>query len=302
VQEYNLKTGRLLRNWDALQHIPLSESQASLPTNGFPWDAYHVNSIDLTGPGTFLVSMRNTWSAYLVDSGSGRIIWTLGGKNSSFKFGPGATFQWQHDVRLQPDSTVTLYDDHCCQLTGGGTYVSATGASRGLVLKLDQQSRTASMLAQYSRGGSFDADYMGDTQPLANGNVFIGWGSEPYFSEFSKSGKLLLEGELPGPDLTYRATLDQWTGLPLDPPAGASLSSGGRTTVYASWNGATRVVSWRVLAGSTPDRLSVVAGAARSGFETAIPLAQGYSRYEVQALGAGGRVLGASRVFTSQPH
>ncbi len=62
VQEYNLKTGKLLRSWDALDHIPLSESQASLPTNGFPWDAYHVNSIDLTGNGTFLVSMRDTWS------------------------------------------------------------------------------------------------------------------------------------------------------------------------------------------------------------------------------------------------
>ncbi len=302
VQEYNLKSGRLLRNWDALQHIPLSESHASLPTNGFPWDAYHVNSIDLTGSGTFLVSMRNTWGAYLVDSASGRIIWTLGGKNSSFKFGPGAGFQWQHDVRLQSDSTVTLYDDHCCQLTGGGTYVAATGASRGLVLKLDQQTRTASMLAQYSRGASFDADYMGDTQPLPNGNVFIGWGSEPYFSEFSPSGKLLLEGELPGPDLTYRATLDQWTGLPLDPPAGAALSSGAASTVYASWNGATQVVSWRVLAGPSPDKLTVVAGAARSGFETAIPVSGSHSRYEVQAVGAGGRVLGTSRVFASQLH
>ena len=52
VQEYNLKTGKLVRNWDALDHIPLSQSQASLPTNGFPWDAYHVNSIQLTGNGT----------------------------------------------------------------------------------------------------------------------------------------------------------------------------------------------------------------------------------------------------------
>ena len=56
-----------MRNWDALDHIPLSQSQASLPTNGFPWDAYHVNSIALTGDGAFLVSMRDTWAAYLVD-------------------------------------------------------------------------------------------------------------------------------------------------------------------------------------------------------------------------------------------
>jgi hypothetical protein len=44
VQEYDLRTGRLLRNWDALDHVPLSQSEATIPTNGFPWDAYHVNS------------------------------------------------------------------------------------------------------------------------------------------------------------------------------------------------------------------------------------------------------------------
>lgn len=298
VQEYNLKTGKLVRSWDALDHIPLSESQASLPTNGFPWDAYHVNSIDLTGNGKFVVSMRDTWGAYLVDIDTGKIEWTLGGRDSSFKLGPNAGFEWQHDVRLQPNSTVSLYDDHCCQLTGGGTYVSPTGPSRGLVLKLDQQAHTATLAAQYGRDGGFTSDYMGDAQPLPNGNVFVGFGSEPYFSEYSRSGKLLFEGELPGPDLTYRATLEQWVGLPLSPPVGAARRTDGKTTVYASWNGATEVVSWRVLAGSGAGGLNVVAHAARSGFETAILVPQGDASMKVQALNASGRVIGTSRAFT----
>jgi EmrB/QacA subfamily drug resistance transporter len=300
VQEYDLKTGRLLRNWDALDHIPLGESQASLPTNGFPWDAYHINSIQLVGDGKFLVSMRDTWAAYMVDINAGRIEWTLGGRHSSFKFGEGAPFEWQHDVKLGPDSTVSMYDDHCCQLTGGGTYVDPTGPSRGLVLKLDQQARTAKLLAQYTLAPDFDAAYMGDTQRLANGNVFVGWGSEPYFSEFSRSGKLLFEAELPGPNLTYRATLEQWVGLPLSPPVGAVRQTDGETTVYASWNGATQAVSWRVLAG--PDgasRLRVVATRAKSGFETAIPVPQGYESFEIQALDANGKAIGTSRPFGS---
>ncbi len=81
VQEYNLKTGKLLRTWDALKHIPLSDSYASEPTNGFPWNAYHINSISVANDGTFLVSMRNTWAAYLVDIATGEIQWTLGGKH-----------------------------------------------------------------------------------------------------------------------------------------------------------------------------------------------------------------------------
>ncbi len=298
VQEYNLKTGKLIRNWDALDHIPLSEAQASLPTNGFPWDAYHINSIDLPSDGKFLVSMRNTWAAYLVDSDSGKIEWTLGGRHSSFKFGPGAAFQWQHDVRLENGSTATMFDDHCCQLTGGGTSVPATGPSRGLVLKLDQSAHTATLVAQYKSRGKYETEYMGDTQPLPNGNVFVGWGSEPYFSEYSRSGRLLLEGQLPGPNLSYRATLEQWVGLPLSPPAGAAVrGDDGKTTVYASWNGATELASWRVLAETTPGHVTAVASVAKSGFETTIPVAQSYKSFKVQALAAGGRVIGTSKTF-----
>jgi EmrB/QacA subfamily drug resistance transporter len=297
VQEYDLKSGKLLRNWDALDHIPLSESQASLPTNGFPWDAYHINSIGLTNNGSFLVSMRDTWAAYLVHIDTGKIAWTLGGRDSSFKFGPGAAFEWQHDVALQPNSTVSVYDDHCCQLTGGGTYVDPTGPSRGLVLKLDQQARRATLAAQYTRGEDFDSAYMGSTQPLPNGNVFVGWGNEPYFSEYSRSGRLLFEGELPGPNVTYRATLEQWVGLPLSPPVGAARQTGGKTTVYASWNGATELASWKVLAGSDASRLTIAATHAKSGFETEIPVPQGYKSFKVEALDAGGHVIGASRPF-----
>ncbi len=304
VQEYNLKTGKLLRSWDALDHIPLDDSYASVPTNGFPWDAYHVNSIALTGNGDFLVSMRNTWAAYLVNIASGQTEWTLGGKKSSFTFGPGADFQWQHDVAFgvggHSDSTVTMFDDHCCQLTGGGTSVPATGASRGLVLNLNHSARTATLVAQYPGGNKFETEYMGDTQPLANRNTFVGWGSEPYFSEYGPSGQQLLEANFPGPDLSYRETLEPWVGKPLTAPAGAARQAGGKTTVYVSWNGATEVVSWRVLAGSTAGRLSAVASAARSGFETAVPVPSSYKSFEVEALNAKGRAIGASQPFTSQ--
>jgi hypothetical protein len=297
VQEYDIKTGKLLWTWDARDHIPLSDSYASLPTNGFPWDAYHVNSINLTGDGRFVVSMRSTWAASLVSINTGRIEWTLGGKHSSFKFGSGAEFQWQHDVALHPGSTVSLFDDHCCQITGGGTYVSPTAPSRGLVLRLDQPAHTATLVAQYPHPDSFNAEYMGNTQQLPNGNVFVGWGSQPYLSEFGRSGKQLLDASFPTPDLSYRATREQWVGMPLDSPVGATRHQGGKATVYASWNGATKVVSWRVQAGTDSSRLTAVATRAKSGFETAIPVPQSYAAFKVEALDASGRVIGTSQLF-----
>jgi EmrB/QacA subfamily drug resistance transporter len=299
VQEYDLKTGRLIRSWDALDHIPLSQVRATLPTNGFPWDAYHVNAIDLSPDGkSFLVSMRDTWAVYLVNVASGKIEWTLGGRDSDFKLGPGAAFAWQHDARLGPNSTVTMFDDHCCQLTGGGSYIEAKAASRALVLKLDQKAHTATLVSQFGQGFRLESEYMGDTQSQQDGNVFVGWGSEPYISEFSSTGKLLWEAELPGPDLSYRATLGQWVGEPLAAPAGVARSIGGNTTVYASWNGATKLTSWKVLAEPGATHPQVVASRAKSGFETAIPVAGSYKRFELQALDSNGRAIGTSRPFT----
>jgi EmrB/QacA subfamily drug resistance transporter len=297
VLEYDLRTGKLLRTWDALDHIPLDDSYALPPTNGFPWDVYHINWFTPAGDGKLLVSMRNTWAAYLIDVDSGRIEWTLGGKSSSFGFGPGASFEWQHDVELRPGPVVTMFDDHCCQVRGADTWLEATGSSRGLALKLDLRRHKATLVAEYGRQHSFgEVAYMGNAQWLANGNVLVGWGSQPYFSEYSASGKLLMKAQLPDPDITYRVNRADWVGLPLYRPSGAARREDGKTTVYASWNGATRVASWRVLAG-TAGRARVLAIAAKSGFETAIPVPAA-GRYVAEALDAEGRVIGASRPFS----
>ena len=294
VQEYDLKTGKLLYNWDALKHIPLGDSQASLIS---PWDAYHVNSIDLPGDGTFVVSMRNTFAAYKVDIKTGKILWTLGGRHSDFKFKSGANFSWQHDVRVYPGTNlVSIFDDHCCQITGGGTYVSPSADARGLVLKLNMQNHTASEYAQYYQNPFFgNPDYMGSVQPIQGGNTFVGWGSKPLFSEYTAQGRTLFNGQLPGSDLSYRAQVEPWVGLPLYPPTAAALKQDGKTSIYASWNGATRLAGWRVLGVTSAGKTVRAATAPRSGFETTIPVSGSYRSFEVQALDSQGHVLGTAK-------
>ena len=70
--------------------------------------------------------------------------------------------------------------------------------------------------------------------------------------------------------------------------------------MYASWDGDTQVVGWRVLAGSSAQSLKSVATKAKNGFETTIPLSNTYKAYEVQALGPKGKVLGTSKAFPTQ--
>jgi EmrB/QacA subfamily drug resistance transporter len=294
VQKYDLRTGKLLYNWDALDHIPLGDGRATIPTNGFPWDAYHVNSISLPGDGSFVVSMRNTWAVYKVKIATGKIQWELGGRHSSFKFGSQADFSWQHDVQVLPGTPyVTMFDDHCCQLTGGGSYVSPSAPSRGLVLKLNQQSHTAKLYNQYVYGSGFDAQYMGSTQLLQGQRTLVGWGSAPYITEYDRLGRTLLDARFPGHDLSYRAMLEQWVGQPYYPPSGVARRQGAKTVVYASWNGATQVASWKVLSGKTP-----VATATKSGFETAIQVPGADRTFKLQALDSRGSVIGTSRSFS----
>jgi hypothetical protein len=297
VQKYDLRTGKLLNTWNARDHIPLSDSHTQPPPNGFPWDAYHVNSISLGPDGTFLVSMRNTWAVYLVDAKTGAIEWTLGGKHSSFTIPDGDKFEWQHDAQLRGGSLVSLFDNHCCQIEGTGKYLAATGSSRALVLKLDTATHRVTREAEYSHGATFAAQYMGNHQILPDGGAFVGWGQVPYFSAFDKSGQLLFDGIMPSSNQSYRAYVQPWAGEPLTPPRGAARTGEGRTTVYASWNGATKLASWRVLAGAADGALKPVAIRAKSGFETAIPVPSGSTKFELQALDAAGRVIGTSMRF-----
>jgi EmrB/QacA subfamily drug resistance transporter len=300
VQKYDLRNGKLLYSWKASDHIPLSESHAQPPPNGFPWDAYHVNSISLAANGDFLASMRNTWGAYLVDGKTGNIVWTLGGRGTTIQVPRGAQFQWQHDVELQPNSEVSMFDDHCCQISGAGTFLSG-GPSRALVFKVNLANHTATPVADYSHGSNFNSRYMGNAQPLPNGNVIIGWGEVPYFTEYSKTGQLLFDGALPTPDLSYRTYVQPWVGTPSYPPRGAAQQDGGKTTVYASWNGATQVASWRVLGGSGAGAPAAVVGrGSRDGFETAIEVPTGPQHFLVQALDPAGHVIGTSKTFNIQ--
>jgi hypothetical protein len=96
---------------------------------------------------------------------------------------------------------------------------------------------------------------------------------------------------------TYRAFRSDWVGTPSYRPSQALISNGGGTDVYASWNGSTETTAWRVLAGSTPNSLSVASlDVSRTGFETIVRVDSAGPYFEAQALGSGGQVLGTSLV------
>lgn len=294
IQERDLKTGHILWQWHSLGHVPISASYQNMPSSG-AYDYFHLNSIQQLPGGDLLVSARDTSAVYLINRQTGAIIWTLGGKDSSFKMATGTSFRWQHDAHLI-GHRLTLFDDHW----GGGGYPQ-TSPSSALALHLNMSTMRATLVHRYSHSPALIAGTQGSVETLPNGNVFVGWGSDPDFSEYSPGGRLLFNGNFAVGVKSYRAYRFPWSAqpVPTSPPALAvSQSSSGGTTVYASWNGATAVAAWRVDAGSNAYSLHQVAQAMKTGFETTINVSSTLPYFAVNALSSNGAVLGTSRTLT----
>jgi hypothetical protein len=296
VQEIDIKTGLVLFDWDALDHVPLSESYFTPASPGHIFDPYHANSITIAPNGDPIVSMRNTSAIYEIDRQTGSIVWTLGGKDSSFKMGPGTVTWGQHDAVLQPDGTLTVFDD-------GGGPPRVQRYSHGIRERIDTANHTATLISQYYHWPELAANFEGSVQPLPGGETFLGWGQQPYFSEYSAQGKQDFDARFTAPTSSYRAYRFSWNGQPLTKPALALVpNADGATELYASWNGATEVASWRVLAGPDPNSLSVVGQAPWSNFETEIADHSAAPYYAVQALSSSGQVLGTSPALATPAH
>jgi Arylsulfotransferase (ASST) len=292
VQEIDVKTGLVMMQWCALDHVPLSSARVSArPTSATtPFDPFHLNSIATMPDGSLVISARNTWAVYDVNARTGQIRWRFGGPHSSFRRVHMSAPAFQHDVRPLSGDEFTVFDN------GGSPFVHPQ--SRGLVLRLNLARHTATVVHSFKHHSpSLRAGSQGSVEAFAPGRYLIGWGQAPYFSEYDSSGHLLFDAHLPPGEQLYRVLRFPWEGSPAQPPAAAlSPSESGRVTVWASWNGATGVQAWRVLEGSSTGTLQPVADSSRTGFETAIdaPAPSAGEVVVAQALGSGEQVLGSS--------
>jgi Arylsulfotransferase (ASST) len=284
-QELDLRTNRVLFEWHSIEHVRLVESYYHLPRNpdGL-YDYFHINSIDVEPNGNFLVSARNTHTIYEISRRTGRILWRLGGKRSDFTLGPGVRFAWQHDARRLPNGNLSLFDN------SAGPQVRKQ--SRGLILHLDVAHRSATIVRNFVHKPPLVSVDQGNLQRLPNGDLYAGWGHQPRFTEFGPTGTIRFDGRFGrGRVDSYRAYRFRWTGHPTRPPAVAVI---GRT-LYVSWNGATKVRKWRVLAGADKQSLRAVLTVPKKGFETAIRLHGTEGWVAAQALDDRGRSLARSR-------
>lgn len=120
---------------------------------------------------------------------------------------------------------------------------------------------TARLVKDYFHPANLVSGAMGGYTIVPNGNVLIGWGLNPTFTEHTPDGECVLdvqyniwnpEGEGRG---HYRTFKSDWVGRPTWPPSlawedvggGLTVSGSPASRVYLSWNGATEVASWQIV-------------------------------------------------------
>ncbi len=140
---------------------------------------------------------------------------------------------FQHNLVVQPDGTFTLFDD-------GAGPPTVHSQSRAIRVAINTKTRTATLLGQYEHSPRLLAHLEGGSQLLPGGDMFVGWGEQPYFSEFNPRGRLDFDAHFVALTPSYRAYRFPWSAQPPTPPA-VTLKRGadGISAVYATCSQAT---------------------------------------------------------------
>lgn len=300
IYELDIKTGKILFTWSALDHIPLEESHLALQTymgsgiDGAPWDHFHLNSIQEVGD-HLLINSRHTFSFYLIDRKTGQIGWELSGRGEGGDFGPlgeDGQFSWQHHARAhnvtEDGMTVSLFDNHHMQ------ELNKTTSTRGLLLHLPlppDPSTPPTVLRNIHTDEAFYSGSQGSYIPeILNGNQLICYGPVPVVREFGPEGEVRWEGRFGFDEKaqSYRAFKEQWHATPRnwDPSLHVEIVEQRKRRghddydheqheeeleLYVSWNGATEVASWNVYIRKRRGETWIKVGRAKKmGFETVV--------------------------------
>ena len=304
-QEVSLETGELLFEWNASSHYAVHDTEAPIGDDGQsadrPFDFFHINSIDKDVNGDYLISSRYMCAVMCISHKDGRVLWQLGGKDNQFEDlsgGSATDMSWNHHAAWYKNTTLTLFDN------GSNGRQETAKFSRGLMIDLNINQMTATLVHAYVAPLGLLAPSQGSVQVLPNENVLVGWGHTPAFTEYSLDGEVLCDTHFGavwfanlGWAKNYRTFKYNWVGRPSQPPDVAVRPSEG--AVYVSWNGATEVKSWLLESAKTIDgEFSKQARpVAKKTFETRIAIpGDAHEFLRAVAFDAAGERLGVTEV------
>ncbi|KAI8663077.1 hypothetical protein NCS56_01113000 [Fusarium sp. Ph1] len=292
--EIDIETKEILFSWSSLEHFRIEDSMLPRVTtmgNGGqrnPYDFFHLNSIQLVGHDSFLISSRHFWSVYLISRSDGRVLWELKGNSKGGSFGAlpaHGRFRWQNHVRAHNATStgmmISMFDNHNSEEDNGKT------PSRGLLLKLrlppDPTEKPTVLRVLQSDRARFSTDYGSYQLDLSNNNQFVSYGEGGVVQEFGPGDgtDLRWEGHFGHDDSvqSYRAFKQTWHGTPAQwDPALVVEKPNDVVMGYVSWNGATDIEAYNVYTVEPGVAMRPLGKAVTWGFETGFDLPVAFNK------------------------
>jgi Arylsulfotransferase (ASST) len=181
--------GQLLWDWKSQDHISLDETG-----HRWPWvinhaglggyDIVHWNSIEPDG-NSVIASFRNLDAVYKINKATGDIVWKLGGTTTpqslTVKDDPrGVTLGAQHDARLLPDGTLTVFDNR----TNLNNH-----QPRAVRFQINSANNTATLLESITDPEITNSNCCGSARRLGNGSWLIDWGQNRPIGGYAPDGR-----------------------------------------------------------------------------------------------------------------
>jgi hypothetical protein len=160
-----------------------------------------MNAVEPDGEDAVLISLRHTDAVYKIDKASGNVVWKLGGtwtpKSLAVKGDPEGAYPLggQHDVRLQPDGTITIHDNR----------TNLPDSPRGVRYSIDEGARTATMVEQVTDPAVSSSFCCGSSRRSADGSWLFSWGGRSLVTEFDAAGQRTFRLGFGGTAFSYRA-------------------------------------------------------------------------------------------------
>ena len=244
VQEIDIPTGKVLFQWRSDDHVPLTETNMPQVTAAGNVDYFHLNSIGVDLDGDLLVSARHTSTVYKVDRKTGADQVAARREAQRLHARPGARVQLP--ARRPPPRRRHVDDLRQRRVAPRRAGSSPRRAPLRLVARHEGDDRDARR-GSTCRRGALD---LGDGQRAAASRRRrlrrLGHVRRVHRVHRRRAGRASTPRSATAASPTARSGS---RGSAARPAARRSrrVTSGGATTVYASWNGATEVA---ILAGA----------------------------------------------------
>ncbi|MGH2965374.1 MAG: arylsulfotransferase family protein [Solirubrobacterales bacterium] len=212
--------GELLWDWRSEDHISLAETGRwwqwvieHRTADGY-YDPVHWNSIEPHGS-SVIASFRHLDAVYRIRKSNGSIVWKLGGMTTpqslEVQGDPKAyTFGGQHDARLVPDGTLSVFDNRT------GLHDPAPRAVR---YRIDPGAGTATLVQSISDPAIGTSYRCGSARLLPNQDWLIDWGQN------SRQGAGSIGGYKPNGERTFLLTFDSTFSYRAQPVPGGALTA-----------------------------------------------------------------------------